>query len=256
MKSTTFKNRIENNLLNTLVDKEYWLKIIEKDKEAMYYRKYSQVLPESKTFEWTKELIIGGEWFRLIPSFFLLLFPTIVHVSFIVRWLMEIHWMFILPSIFFFVVLIIFFFKASFTNPGIIPRKINGIGIKPLPISLANKKVPYYLEEVELKSCRTCHVHRPPRASHCPVCNNCVENFDHHCPWLGNCIGKRNYKYFVGFLTFSVAYILYLIASSLLCFLYSFGYPLTMKTIQRTLMDHMFIEFDKKTKRINITGLE
>ena len=69
-----------------------------------------------------------------------------------------------------------------------------------------------------LNYCYSCSAYRPPRTSHCSLCDNCVERFDHHCLWLGTCIGKRNYRYFY-FLTlcinlsavFQIGYSLYYI---------------------------------------------
>ncbi|XP_007484866.1 palmitoyltransferase ZDHHC14 isoform X1 [Monodelphis domestica] len=119
---------------------------------------------------------------------------------------------------------ILFFFvmgtllRTSFSDPGVLPRATpdeaadlerqignsediaNGAssgGYRPPP---RTREVIINGQTVKLKYCFTCKIFRPPRASHCSLCDNCVERFDHHCPWVGNCVGKRNYRFFYMFI--------------------------------------------------------
>ncbi|NXD31445.1 ZDH18 Palmitoyltransferase, partial [Spelaeornis formosus] len=122
---------------------------------------------------------------------------------------------------------VLFFFviscllQTSFRDPGILPRatpseaadlekRIDSMGSSAYRPPARTMEVVINKYVVKLKYCYTCKMFRPPRTSHCSVCDNCVERFDHHCPWVGNCVGKRNYRYFYAFilsLSFLTAFI-------------------------------------------------
>eukprot|EP00756_Hemistasia_phaeocysticola_P046882 Hpha_TRINITY_DN2072_c0_g2::TRINITY_DN2072_c0_g2_i1::g.82932::m.82932/K16675/ZDHHC9_14_18; palmitoyltransferase ZDHHC9/14/18 len=93
---------------------------------------------------------------------------------------------------------------AHFTDPGIIPKE-PAQPVRPDEIEIVNG------QEVKRSWCRTCHILRPPRASHCGTCDVCVDHFDHHCHVTGTCVGKRNllpFSFFTSGILFADTFVL------------------------------------------------
>ncbi|CAH8576315.1 unnamed protein product [Heterobilharzia americana] len=91
--------------------------------------------------------------------------------------------------------------RTTFMDPGYFPFATEGEAEYE-----ESKSAPVHREYningvlAKVKWCSTCLFYRPPRCSHCSICNRCVDTFDHHCPWVNNCIGRRNARYFFMFL--------------------------------------------------------
>ncbi|TVU50716.1 hypothetical protein EJB05_02103 [Eragrostis curvula] len=109
---------------------------------------------------------------------------------------------------------LVFLFMTSTRDPGIVPRNTRAppeadelLGSNTPSMDWSSGRTPRMRFRrtkdvivngftVKVKFCETCLRYRPPRSSHCSICNNCVQKFDHHCPWVGQCIGLTTYENF------------------------------------------------------------
>ncbi|KAK2391404.1 DHHC-type zinc finger family protein [Trifolium repens] len=175
--------------------------------------------------------IFGPDVKSIFTTLFLVIAPVAVFCAFVARKLLDdfphhsgysILIVVIVHTIFVLIALVL----TSGRDPGIVPRN----SYPPVPdeydgsVSInSEQNLPPHLPRskeviingiaVKVKYCDTCMLYRPPRCSHCSICDNCVERFDHHCPWVGQCIGLRNYRF----------YYMFVFSATLLC-LYIHGF--------------------------------
>ncbi|CAH9102428.1 unnamed protein product [Cuscuta europaea] len=191
-------------------------------KEKMLY----QVWKGNNRFLFGGRLIIGSDVKGLFLSILLIVGPATafcVQVNSIIAHKIEEHqdagywYLVLIIGVVLTVMALIFLFLTSSTEPGVIPRRSKPTGFDEDPdISTpfteghdktSNKNLPKWKNvivnghTIMVKYCDTCLLYRPPRASHCSICNNCVQKYDHHCEWLGQCIGLRNFRFFYFFIS-------------------------------------------------------
>ncbi|GAB2279302.1 Protein S-acyltransferase 8 [Dionaea muscipula] len=192
----------------------------------------------SNIFLFNGRLIFGPDARSLIATILLILVPAVIFCVFVARHLLHkfpaynVGYAILVVAIVFTIYVLALLLCASAQDPGIIPRNSHppeeeiyyesstsvDAGGRPTP-SLQfprTKEVMVNGMPVRVKYCETCMLYRPPRCSHCSICNNCVERFDHHCPWVGQCIGMRNYRYFFMFISSATLLCIFVFAMSAL----------------------------------------
>ncbi|XP_057492856.1 protein S-acyltransferase 8-like [Actinidia eriantha] len=186
-------------------------------------KRVHQVWKGNNIFFLNGRLIFGPDARSLIVTLLLLLVPVVIFCAFVVINLIDEFpsnnpgYAILATTIIFTIYVLVLLLLTSARDPGIVPRNSHPpeeefcyessapieAGGRPTPsLQLPRtKEVTVNGLPVKVKYCDTCMLYRPPRCSHCSICDNCVERFDHHCPWVGQCIGKRNYRYFFLFVS-------------------------------------------------------
>ena len=164
------------------------------------------------------KMITGQKYYHMFFTLFLITIPYIFTMIVLLKFgkiKTYLDIIYILISSILYIIQTYSTIRGGLTDPGILPRQNVDIYYT---TDKPNMKYRIGGHILRLNYCYSCSLFRPPRTSHCAICDNCVERFDHHCLWLGTCVGKRNYKYFyflIGFLNigaiFQICFCIYVL---------------------------------------------
>ena len=142
------------------------------------------------------KIIVGEKYYAMLLTFFIYTIPFILTIIFFIKLgplQLYKNIIYIIISSILYVIHIYAMLKGGCTDPGILPRQNQDSYYETNRVNM-RYRISGHIQKINF--CYSCYLFRPPRTSHCAICDNCVERFDHHCIWLGTCIGKKNYKYF------------------------------------------------------------
>ena len=169
--------------------------------KEFYKMNNNNELLHGKNIIWfNNKFITGKKYYHMFFTFLFYTIPYIIGIVIILKYYKKklyINIIYIIITSILYIFQIYLTIKGGCTDPGILPRQNSDIYYT---TNRPNLKYIINGHIIKLNYCYSCSLFRPPRTSHCAICDNCVEKFDHHCLWLGTCVGKRNYKYFYSLL--------------------------------------------------------